>query len=519
MPIQEGLITQAKSNPEKIAIIYADKRLSYKEFNDRVNSLANALIDMGVKKGDTVAALLHNCPEYMEIFFACYKIGALAAGVNHRYLSEEIKYILDNCNSKTFIFGEEFSDRLNPIRPDLLIKNYIILGKEEKGVMGYEELIKRYPAEEPQVKVTDEDDAVIIYTGGTTGMPKGAVWKHKDALKLAGPFAMLKTGGGIPLSIFVLTPVYHMLGYMPSNILAISSGGTLVLTKSRSYNPKEVLETVEKEKVSLTMLAGNAMALPLLEPQNLKDYNRSSVIAFANGGAFLSADVKKRLFDCFPRLMLIIDAFGSTESPTVVNEISTRGSVSKGETGYFTSINPDMEVRVVDESGKDVKPGEVGEAIFKGRMMSRYYNLPAGEQSIRDGWLHTGDLVRLDKSGKIIFLGRKKECITSGGEKIYPQEVETALNTNPKIDKSAVIGVPDERWGESVLAVVQLKKKEHATEEEIIAYCKERIASYKKPKFVEFVDSIPIFLEAGKTLRGELKERYKNLAKERMTQC
>jgi acyl-CoA synthetase (AMP-forming)/AMP-acid ligase II len=506
MDLGSHLKTNAEAFPDRLAIVQGDRRVTYKELNDRVNKLANAFLDMGIEKGDHVSVMLFNSPEYIETYFACYKIGAASVHVNARYISKEIEYIVDQSDSVAFIVGEEFLDRVDPIRAELEnVKNYICVGGD------YEELMDEYPVDEPGVKIGDEDEAFILYTGGTTGDPKGAVWTHGAASDFLRRFGAASFGGILRgVSLLCVSPLYHIKGWIVSTPF-LCMGSTLVLTTSRSFSPKEVMEMIEREKVRILCTAGDKTARDLLELEDLERYNTKSLVAILSGAAKFSVQTKRKLWEHFPRVILI-DSVGQTES-LILLKVYLPGS--KLDSNLFDMALPGTEKRVVDERDEDVKPGEVGELVYRNLpMMKEYYKDPDKTAEVmRSGWYHSGDLYRLNEDGSLRLIGRKKETIVSGGEKIHPPEVEDVLRSHPKVRDAVVIGVPDERWGQSVLALIKLNEGEKVTEEELIQHCKEYMASYKKPRFVEFVDSFPT-TGAGKILRGRLKEKYKDYVRD-----
>lgn len=505
MEVNLGYLLRRSSSkyPDKEAIVFEGRRITYREFNLRTNQRANALLELGIKKGDHVATLFLNCNEVMETFYALFKIGAVAVPLNVRLSAKELVYIINHSDSSTLIFAEEFTPLVESIRGDCKgLKNILCAGKNLlKDAISFDEISNKALSSEPEDRVLEEDLACILYTAGTTGMPKGVMITHKNSVWAAANVVM-DTDNRPEYRVLMVFPLYHSAAYtlMNTNIFI---GCTTVLMKS--FNPALVMETVEKERI-------NRMTFPptvwnfILQLPDLNRYNRDSVKSISTGAEAMPLETKKRLMDAFPNARLG-ESYGMTESTATITTCKPEDMLLRPSSVGRPFTN--MEVRVVDESGNDLGPNEVGEIIFRGpTMMKGYYKDEEGTaKAIRSGWMYTGDLGYLDKDGFLYISGRKKDIIISGGENIYPGEIEDVLYQHPDILEAAVIGLPDPVWGERVHAVVVPKEGANLTEEEIIEFCKERIASFKKPKSVSFVDRLPRNA-AGKILKSVLKERY-----------
>ncbi|MHA1380049.1 MAG: AMP-binding protein [Candidatus Helarchaeota archaeon] len=579
----------AVKHPKQKAIIQGNRVLTYKEFDDRINALAHFFKSLGVEKGDHIAVLLYNCPEYLEIYNACYRIGAAVVGINYRYQPPEILYIVKDAKPKIFIHGPEFVDTIKGIRDQLEgVEKLIVTGEQlPDGYLNYDlELIKFYGKKVEAVELTEDDKAFLIYTGGTTGTPKGAIWTHKAVNNLINTggfmqwmlpmFKRIKkmpkklrskclkmlplpwSLGRFPILSILQTdkrvdeiniqliegaranypegeladkaiiknvmlwppPMFHIYGWLSH--LVIFSGSTLVLTEKRRYTPSEIFRLIKKHKVTFLMTIGDKTARALLNDPELdkfkKDVN-NILVGIVSGAAIFSANTKKMLWDAFPDIGFL-DTIAATESLQLVPKVYLPGD--KVSSNEFDKL-PDDQMRIVNEKGENVKPGEMGEGIFKtGPTMKEY--LGAKEKTnktIIDGWLYSGDLYKLNEDGKTVTLiGRMKETINSGGEKIHPPEVEDVLVKHPKVFEAVVIGIPDPEWGQSALALIKLKKKYEAEasdelKQEIVNFVKEKLARYKAPRFIEFVDEFPTS-PAGKTLRGKLRRKYKNYVEEKV---
>ena len=516
MPLGDLLIENAELIPDKEAIVHGEKKVTWKMLNDHANSLGNALIEMGIKKGDKAAVLMYNQPEFVETLFAMHKTGIAPAPVNNRYVGEEIEYIINGSDSIALIFGEEFLETVRRIKPKLnKVKHFICVGNSPDDMINYEDLIEKYPDTPPNVEVTDEDIACVYYTGGTTGMPKGAVLLHDNIMKdipaifgriISDP-KKLKTSDSKPLKMLLGTPLFHEAAYGVL-IASFLTGSTSVLLTGKKFDPKELLETVEREKVNWVLIVPT-MTKRVLDLPNVGDYKVRSWGILVSTGMVFPASLKRRFLETFRRVV-ILDAYGQTElSPLAMVEISTYATRDKIRDRCIGTPIEGLDARVVNEKGEDTKPGEIGELILRGDIiLQEYYgDEKKTSERIKDGWYHTGDLCTVGEDGKFYIAERKEETIISGGEKIFPHEIEEAIIANPKVREAAVIAVPDPDWGQSGRAIVQLKDGETATEEEIIDFLKGKIAGYKKPRSVVFVEEFEMSA-IGKVLRAPLREKY-----------
>ncbi len=575
----------ARKHPKQKALIQGDRSFTYREFDNRVSSLVQLFTSLGIEKGDHVAVLLYNCPEYLEIYNACYRMGAAVVGINYRYQPPEILYIINDAKPKLLITSPEFVESIRTIKNDegfQSVKELISVGLETPiGYKNYDtELLKHFTTKINAADLTEDDKAFLIYTGGTTGTPKGAVWTHKAINNLIGlggmlnwtmemfrrirempkkmkskvmkmlpfpwslgrfpVFSLLHTDArqekieneliegarenypegsladkGVSKNVFLWPPpLFHIYGWLSH--LIIFSGGTLVLTESKRYNPEEVFQLIKKHKVTFMMTIGDKTARALLDSPHLdknKKMVNNTLVGIVSGAAIFSAKTKQMLWDAFPDVGFL-DTVASTESMQLVPKVYIPGDEASSNT--FTLLPPD-QMRIVDPEGKDVEPGEMGEAIFaSGPTMKEY--LGAKEKTAKtivEGWIYSGDLYKLNEDGKTVTLiGRIKETINTGGEKIHPPEVEDVLEKHPKVFEAVVIGIPDPEWGQSALGLIKLRGqyKNDASDElkqELINYVKDNLARYKAPKFIEFVDEYPTS-PAGKTLRGKLKRQYES---------
>ncbi|MGC8810126.1 MAG: class I adenylate-forming enzyme family protein [bacterium] len=489
MNVGKILTLVANKFPARTAIIFEEKRFTYREFNARVNRLAQALLRMGLRKGQKVAVLLFNSNEFVEAYFATAKIGGVFTPINFRLAQEEMRFILNHSDARFFIFGEEFLDAVKKSKSHLPKVEFFILvgGKKVKGFFHFETLLEKAKKDEPSAKVFEKDVCQLMYTSGTTGKPKGVLITHGNVLwnLINGILGREEKEGEISL---VIGPLYHTAALNNHFTIRVAMAGTSILIKN--FEPRKIMEIIQKEKVNV-ISGAPAMYHHLLSLADWEKYNTSSITKCTTGASALPEETKKRLMKMFPHLDGIYDVYGCTEAAPNITTLNAKDSLRKKE--CVGKPLPFLEVRIVDDQEKEVPIGEVGELVCRGpNVMKGYYkDRQATREALKGGWLHTGDLARQDEEGFIYIVDRKKDMIVSGGENIYPREIEEVLYHHPKIQEAAVIGIPDPFWGESVKAFVVLKKGEIMREEEVIAYCKEHLASYKKPKWVEFVDALP----------------------------
>lgn len=482
------------------AVVFEGKRITYSELNNRANRLANGLLSKGVKKGDKVSILFYNSPQFIESYFATVKTGAVAVPLNFRLAGKEIAYQIDHSDSTVLIYSEEFSEVIDSIRPELAkVKTYLCDGGLP-GVINYEELIAGYPSKEPAVDISSQDGCGIYYTGGTTGFPKGAYRSHQNIFltSFTSLFCLSFRAGDVTLG---LPPFFHLVGWDDVALSTFMIGGRLIVMKR--YDPEKTVQIIEKEKVGVIFLVPTMIA-DIFSLPNLDKYDLSCLRVCCSGGAIIPTWVKRKIMEHLPQAGFV-DGYGCTEGAW----ISSLSPHKAAEKDLCQGIpTPLVKVRVVDNEGRDVPQGEVGEVIESGPMCIReYYNAPqATAETIKEGWVHTGDMASLDEEGYIYIVDRKKDMIISGGENIYSAEVESVIYTHPKVSEVAVVGLPHKRWGEQVTAVVVLKPGQEMSKEELIDFCRESIAGYKCPKRVIFTKEPLPRSGADKVLKRALRE-------------
>jgi len=504
MDMGQILTLAARKYPEHTALICGEERSTYSNFNSRVNQLAHALLRLGLTKGDKVAVLFYNSIPFVEVYFAAIKAGGVIVPVNFRFVGEEAAYILNHSDSRFFFFGEEFHGFVQSIRPTLpRVEFFVATGRPpDSKIKNYEDLLQGSPDSEPPIPLSEDDDCQVMYTSGTTGRPKGAVITHRNVLwnMFNSIFGREEKAGEVSL---VIGPLYHTAALNNHFTVRVALGGTSILV--REFNAQNVLEMIAREKV--TVISGApAMFHFLLNLPGKEKYDTRSVTKCTTGSSILPEETKEKLFRFFPNIQGIYDVYGCTECSPNICILNGKDSLRKKE-----SVGPPLpflEVRIMDDQDRPVPANVVGELICRGpNVMKGYYKDPEGTaEAMRGGWFHTGDLARMDEEGYVYIVDRKKDMIISGGENIYPRELEEVLYRHPQIQDAAVVGIPDPLWGESVKAFVVLRKDAAMKEEEVVEYCKAHLASYKKPRSVAFVDSLPRN-PSGKVLKTLLRNK------------
>jgi len=504
--LREMINDNAQRYPDKTAFIFEDRRHTFREVNQRVNSLVNALADLGVGKGDRVGILAYNCSQYFEVF-GLAKAGRVCVPLNYRSVGRELSYLINNSEISALIVESEFVDVVESIRHELDgVRTLICLDAEVEGMLNYEELIGRFPPDEPTDEIEADDPCILFYTSGTTGRPKAAIHTHRSMVAEATlPHRNLSPDD----IVLCVMPFFHVGGLAAHMVAAFAAGATIVIHKK--FDESLVLEAIEKEGPTYIFLVP-AMIIRLLEHPNLSQYDLSSLHAVGYTGAPMPVEALRRGV----RLLgeVFVQELGQTETlnMSVLKREDHKVEGSPKELRRLESAGKPLkagELRIVDEQGRDVPVGEPGEIIARSdRMMKGYWRLPMDTaETIKDGWLHTGDVGKMDEDGYIYVVDRRKDMIISGGENIYPREIEEVLYMHPAVLEAAVVGVPDDKWGESVKAVVVLRPGSAVCEEEIIEFCKDHMASYKKPRSVEFWDDFPR-TGSGKIKKGEIRESY-----------
>ena len=502
--------------PERDCILFEGRRWTYAQIYERVNHLANALAQLGIKKGDRVGILHVNCYQYVETYFAVAKLGAIFVPLNFRAKADEIAYMIANAEAKNLFVGDRYLDMVNTMLPQLpTVKQCILIDSPHKGKMYYEDFLSSASSDELMGEIGDEDITILMYTAGTTGRPKGVPLRHNafvsyvlDNVDPASP--------DIEERNLLTVPLYHVAG-IQAMLAAIYGGRTLVLM--RQFEVKEWIETIQREKATRAMLVPTMLKRVIDDPL-FSQSDLSSLKVVTYGAAPMPFEVINKAIQVMPWVRFI-NAFGQTETASTITTLGPEDHIIEGTkeerekklkrlTSSIGKPLPDVEVKIVDEEGKALPLLEVGEILARGpRIMTGYWRDEQKTSQVitQDGWLRTGDMGWMDEEGYIYLAGRGDDMIIRGGENISPEEVENVLQSHPKVEEASVIGVPNPEWGQEPRAIVVLKKRETATPEEIIEYCRSRLAGFKRPRSVVFIDVLPRN-PMGKVLRKKLREDY-----------
>jgi long-chain acyl-CoA synthetase len=499
-------------HPDRTAFVYGPRRVSFFQYNGRVNSLVHALRSLGLAKGDGIGLLSWNCLEGADVFGAAMKGGFVVSPFNPRLTPDELEALINLSQVKVLFVGHELRDVVKGLRHRLPgVRHYISLEKPSPDMSFHDELISNFPGEEPDVHIEQTDPFIIFYTSGTTGAPKGAVYTHYRKLEEAKNKALQV--GLQPGDIHVMVlPLFHIGGWSHFWAFFCVAACNVIMTQ-RSFDVKATLKAIEEEKATDIHIVPTLLVTLLAQP-DLDHYDLSRLKRIWYAASPMPVEVLKAGIAKFGPIFA--QGYGQTESgpdicilPKEAHEGS--GVSSEGFDIHASCGQPciGVHVRIVDDDEKDVAPGETGEIVVKSRsVMEGYWRNPEETaNAIVNGWLHTGDMGCYDDKGFIYIVDRKKDMIITGGENVYPREIEEVLYRHPSVSEAAVIGLPDDVWVERVHAVIVGKKGKEMTEAGIISFCKEHLAGYKTPRSVEFVDSLPRNPQ-GKVLKRVLKEQH-----------
>jgi long-chain acyl-CoA synthetase len=499
--------------PDKEAFVYGTQRISFAQYNERVNSLIHALTGMGVKKGGVLGILSWNCLDYIDIFGAAMKGGFIASPYNPRLNADELTYLINYSEAQTLFVGTELIETANHLKLRVpKVKNYVSLETSAAGMISHGELLKTQAKNEPDIWVEEDDPFVIFYTSGTTGVPRGALYTHRRKMEDTRLFTLglaLEYGNRELMTI----PLFHVAG--ASYLFAFFfSAAVNIISPQRTFDPATFLQMIQDEQVTDIHIVPTHLVSMLGLPE-IRKYDLNTLKRVWYAGSPMPVEVLKKGIDLLGPVF--IQAYGQSESGPLVSSLSRSAHMVMDEPPEAQKIlascgkpSQGVHVRILDVNGQDVALGDVGEIVVKSNsLMREYWKKPdETEHTIKKGWLYTGDLGYYDKTGNIYLVDRKKDMIITGGENVYPREVEEVLYRHPAVEESAVIGIPDPYWIEIVHAVVVLKKGEIVDEKEIIDFCKEQLAHYKAPKSVNFVKMLPKNPQ-GKILKRDLRKSYR----------
>jgi len=489
--------------PHKEAVVDGERRFTYEELNGRVNRLAKVLQGLGLKSGDRLSILSVNCAEYVETIMATAKLGVMLVPLNWRLTSTELAFIIKDSGAQTLLFHPDLVTAANSLKAKSGIQKALVFGAEEMdGAGACEPLLNTQTDTEPVPDNPPDLDTphIIMYTAGTTGQPKGAVLTQGagfwNAVNLT--VAMGFTADDRNLAVL---PMFHIGGIGLFTLPMLYVGGTVIIQKT--FEPAQTLELLETEKITL-FFGVAAIFLFLIQHSDFKREAFEKVRVVMSGGAPLPVSLVQQYFD---EGITLQQGFGMSEAAPSIATLEKRLALQKA--GSIGKALMHVEARVVDDNMKDVPVDRVGELVIRGpNLLKEYWNRPeATREAFSEGWFHTGDLARMDRDGDLYIVERKKDMFISGGENVYPAEVEDAIYQLPQISEVAVIGIKDEKWGEVGRAVVVLKEGEDLTPQQVIEHLTGRLAKYKIPKGVVFTDALPRNA-AGKVLKNVLRETH-----------
>jgi acyl-CoA synthetase (AMP-forming)/AMP-acid ligase II len=492
----------ADSIPDRTALVAGDRRLTYAELDERATRVARYLRDVGVRPGQHVGIYSFNRAEWAETMLGCYKARAVPINVNYRYVVDELRYLFDNADLVALVYEAEFGPKVASVLPALPKLQHLVVLDDGTGTVtdgldavDYELALASADADRDALLPRSADDLYILYTGGTTGMPKGVMWRQEDIFFAAmgggnyggpgieTPEAITDNVGAAPAVSLALAPLMHGNAQW-TMFVTLFGGNTLVLSTPRKFDADQVWDLAEREGINTISLVGDAMARPLVDALEHRAAP-PSVFAIVSGGAILSPAIKAEFNTRAPNVMMV-DAFGASET-------GANGAVDVTEKGPRFRMNE--WTTVIDDNGKTPPVGEVGMLARRGHVPVGYYK--DAEKSAAtfveiDGvrWAIPGDRAVIEEDGAINVLGRGSQCVNTGGEKVFPEEVEAVLKSHPDVFDAIVVGVPDERWGEAVTAVVSPRTGHELTLDSLLEHSRTALAGYKLPRHLVVVDEV-----------------------------
>jgi fatty-acyl-CoA synthase len=508
------LTINAARRPAATAVAFGARRLNYAELNERSCRAANALLAEGVGRGDRVAGLIRNCDAFIVLFFAAAKIGAIFVPINFRLAAPEIARILADCQPRLLFCGTSLALVAAQLRdcgvfvPMIPVADEPRIAGDSDDAAAFDKWLAGHPTGEPEIAVDASDIQLLLHSSGTTGRPKGAIWTH--ATTLASSLSKMidfDIGPGDATAVF--GPLFHAGPLMDLAVPILLRGGKLVVGASTGFDPAEVLQTVAGERLTVITIYPT-MWRRVLQLGDLERFDRSSLRLLFTGGEPIPIPVLREVYMRFPTAGFV-NTYGSTEGGPITTFLAPKDS--RRRIGSVGKPAFSVDIRIADAEGRALATGEVGELLVRSPFVcSGYWRRPEETAaSLRQGWWHTGDLASVDAEGFVRIAGRKKDMIISGAENIYPAEVEQVIAELDGIIEVAAIGVPDDEWGESVVAYVVRRSGIDITKARIIEHCRRNLAGYKKPRHIVFVDSLPR-TAANKISRNTLRDWFAEAA-------
>jgi long-chain acyl-CoA synthetase len=500
MTVTQLLEDWTARQPDKTFLLFKNEEITYQQLRDYMHAVACGLIKLGVKRGDNVCLLIPNRPEFMYSFFGVMRAGAVAVPINTLLKGEEISYIVNNCEAETIIVTDEYLDLFRSVRKGCPRIKHVISTTDDDDVISLKHLLTTPIDEALLPAIREEDDASIIYTSGTTGRPKGVILTHGNYMwdaKFMNDAVEMSTED----RFLCILPLFHVNAQVVTTLGPMYAGASMVLMDE--FSPKKLLPALEH--YGATAFSGVPTVYAILN--NLPDaeqYDLSKLRFCVCGAAPMPVEVFKEFEKKYKAF--ILEGYGLSEG-TCASSVNPLGGKRKiGSIGLPYEGQP---MKIFDDNDNEVPTGSVGEIVIRGpNVMKGYYNNPeATAETLRNGWLHTGDLGYVDEDGYFFIVGRKKEMIIRGGENIYPKEIEEVIYRHPAVREAAVVGLPDKVWGEEVAAFIVLRDQAALTEKDMIGYCMEHLADYKCPRKVFFVEELPK-TATGKIQKNKVVERF-----------
>ncbi len=484
------LESAAERFDSKTAIVMGERRVSFSELEEASNKVAHALIKMGIEKGDRVATIQSSNPEFVTVFFGIIKAGAIAVPLDARYIADELARVFNDCQPKALVAENPPLDALVPSLPQFSSIKHVIDASSKHGgqFTSYRQIMSNSPAHSVNIELVPDDIAIISYTGGPTNNPHGVTLSHRSVCTEAinSGYVFEQTEKDV-LMAFAL-PMYHQFGLTSVLMASIYKGSTVVVVPGTGRSIDSFMEAVEREKG--TMYLGvpyiYALMINVARRERIK-HDLSSLRLCISGGAPLPLEIIKLFKQHYG--FNLLDIWGQTETVSHVTVSPINGT---GKIGSSGKPMPCWEIKIFDENDNELPPNQEGEIVARGPIMTSFYNKPeATARTVRNGWLHTGDIGAIDEDGYLFITGRKRKMLILKGQNIFQDDIEEVLVTHPKIAEARVIGVPDMIRGETVKALIRLKPGEKTAEQEIRQFCQNRMADYKLPREIIFTDTIP----------------------------
>lgn len=509
MRLHDYLDYRAREYPEVDFAVLGDRKLSYEGARAATNRIAHALDAAGLAKGDRIAVLSKNSLELALLYYAASRVGIVPVPLNYRLAPAEWAYILRDSEARLLIAQGPFAEALSPVRSELSsVKRFVATEGELAGWESFDAFVGEQPTAPPEREVFEDDDLYQMYTSGTTGRPKGAVLTQR-AVSAQLHQAVMAFGGGVGQRALIVAPLYHAAAALMS-FATVQMGGTLYLQED--FVPAEVIRALSEERIHTALLVPAMIQFCLVAVPDAAQRRYDDLRLVVYGASPIAEQTLRQALEVFRCDFL--QGYGMTELTAAATYLfpEDHRRALAGEPGLLLSAGRPLlgtQVRIVDADDRPVAPGSVGEVVVRGpQAMRGYWNLEeATREALRGGWMHTGDAGTMDARGYLFIQDRVKDMIVSGGENVYPREVEEVLFQHPAVADAAVIGVPDERWGEAVKAIVVRREGQDVSAEALLEFCKGRLGGFKRPRSVDFVDALPRN-PSGKVLKKNLREPY-----------